>query len=119
MHEEMTDTFLQPPSGLRQGCTLALSLFNLYFSAMVASWRSKCPEVGVHVKYRHGRRLVGDRTAKSKLHEVRIIDSRFADDVAVYANTREAFERAASQYIKSASEWGLTVSLEKTGAGDG
>ena len=42
-------------NGLRQGCTLAHTLFSLYFSA---------------VRYRGGRRLVGDRTRKSRLAEM-------------------------------------------------
>ena len=101
-------------SGLRQGCTLAPSLFNIYFSAMVNSWRPKCPEAGVTVMYKHGRKLVGDRTAKLRLQEVRITESQFADDVAVYAASRSAFEKATTEFVSTASEWGLTVSLEKT-----
>ena len=46
-------------NGLRQDCVLAPSLFNLYFSAMVAYWRDRCPQAGITVRYK----LVGDRTA--------------------------------------------------------
>ena len=67
-------------NGLWQGCTLAPSLFNLYFNAMVACWRSKCPQAGVNARYKHGRKLVSDCIAKSRLQEVRIT-------VAVYATT--------------------------------
>ena len=57
---------------LRQGCTLAPSLFNIYFGAVVAYWRARCPKAGVMVKYRHGRKLVGDGTAKSRLNEIKV-----------------------------------------------
>ena len=43
-------------NGLRQGCTMAPVLFNLYFAAMVASWRGCCPEAGVTVRYKIGRK---------------------------------------------------------------
>ena len=55
--------------------------------------------------YKHGRKLVGDRTAKSCLQEVRVTESQFADDVAVYAASRAAFVRRPQQ---------SSVSLEKS-----
>ena len=64
--------------------------------------------------YKHGRKLVGDRTAKSRLQEVRVTESQFADDVAIYATSRAAFEKATAEFVSTAAEWGLTVSLEKT-----
>ena len=47
-------------NGLHQGCTMAPTLFNLYFNAMVSVWRDQCDEVGIPVLYKLGRRLVGD-----------------------------------------------------------
>ena len=99
---------------LRQGCTLAPILCNLYFSAVVACWRARCPQAGVTVRYRIGRKLVGDRTAKSRLQEIRMTESLFADGVAVYAATKEALEQVAAMFVNTAANWGLTVSLEKT-----
>jgi len=101
-------------NGLRQGCTMAPVLFNLYFAAMVACWRSCCPEAGVTVRYKIGRKLVGDRTAKTKLEVTEITESKYADDVALYAVTRQAVERVAMTFVTTAAGWGLTVSLEKT-----
>ena len=105
---------IEVTNGLRQGCTLAPTMFNLYFSAMVRCWRDRCPQAGVTVKYRVGRKLVGDRTAKVRLQEVCVTESQFADDVALYATTREVLEQVAREFVKTAAEWGLTVSLEKT-----
>ena len=119
MHAEVrvgstvTDRF-EVRNGLRQGCTLAPTLFNIYFSAMVADWRNRSSGAGVSVLYKHGRKLVGDRTAKSRLSEMRVIESQFADDVALYATSRDSFESVAAEFVKVASEWGLTVSTEKT-----
>ena len=41
---------------------------------------------------KHGRKLVGDITAKSHLNRIKITASQFVDDVAIYATSREAFE---------------------------
>ena len=64
----------------------------------------------VLVKYKHGRKLVGDRTVKSRLSEVRVVETQFADDVAIYCHTREAFESATCEFVHTASDWGLTAS---------
>ena len=54
-------------NGLRQGCTLAPTLFNIYYSAVVDHWRRRCDVTGIDVRFKHGRKLIGDRTAKSRL----------------------------------------------------
>ena len=64
MHAEVTvgstvtDRF-EVRNGLRQGCTLAPTLFNIYFSAMVADWCNRSSGAGVSVLYKHGRKLLG------------------------------------------------------------
>ena len=65
------------------------------------------------VRYKHGRKLASDRTAKSHLSEVRITKSQFADDAAVYASICAVFERATSGFVQAASEWGLTISIQR------
>ncbi len=111
---DSTTDSIQVLNGLRQGCTLAPSLFNLYFGAVVGAWRAHCPEAGIDVRYKHGRKLVGDRIAKSRLECMKVTESQFADDAAVYTKTCEAFERSTAQLVDVATNWGLTVSMEKT-----
>ena len=101
-------------NGLRQGCTLAPTLFNIYISTVVANWQIESPEAGVAVLYKHGRKLVGDRTAKARLSEVKVTETQFADDAALYTPSRQSFETSTASFVKVASEWGLTVSTEKT-----
>lgn len=110
---DLTDD-ISVTNGLRQGCTLAPTLFTLYFSVVVNHWRAQCPEAGVSVLYKIGRRLVGDRTAKSRLSTVTATESQFADDAALYATTRANFEHMTAQFIACARQWGLTVSIQKT-----
>ena len=86
---DSTTNSIEVKNGVQEGCTLAPSLFNIYFSAMVACLRARCPEAG-------------------------FTKSQFADDAAVYASTRAAFERDMSEFVQAALELGLTVSIQKT-----
>ena len=45
---------------------------------------NKCSAGGVEFRYKHGRKLIGDRTAKSQLLLAIITESQFADDAALY-----------------------------------
>ncbi len=38
--------------GLRQGCVLAPTLFNLYINLVMKQWKMKCVDFGVDVLYR-------------------------------------------------------------------
>ena len=109
----VTDSF-EVRNGLRQGCTMAPVLFNVYFNAMVGMWRGQSGEAGVPILYQHGRKLVGDRTAKSRLLKVHVTESQFADDFAMYTVTPEALVSASKRFVRLASCFGLTVSLPKT-----
>ena len=111
--DSLSDSF-EVQNGLRQGCTMAPTLFNIYFSAVVTKWLRSCPEAGVEVLYKTGRRLVGDRTVKARLNVVRVTESQFADDVALYATSRGELESIAQKFVTGASKWGVTVSIEKT-----
>ena len=103
----LSDTF-KVRSGLRQGCTLAPTLFIIYFGAVVSTWRDDCVDIGVDVLSRPGRRLVGDRTAKSRLNVMRIAESQFADDLALFASTRDKLENVTAGFVKETGRWGLT-----------
>ena len=55
-----------------------------------------------------------DRTAKARLEEAEITESKFADNAAMCAVTRQVMERVAVTFVTTAAGQGLTVCLEKT-----
>ena len=56
-----------------------------------------------------GRKLVGDRTAKARLEEMVITESKFADDAALFAVTRKAVERVAGSFVAIAMCVAITL----------
>ena len=61
---------------------------------MVARLRSQSREAGVSIIYEHGRKIVGDRNAKSRLFKVLVTEFKFTDDFAMSTMTRAALVSA-------------------------
>ena len=55
-----------------------------------------------------------DWTVKGKLEEAEITKSKFADDAAMCAVTRQVMERVAVTFVTTATGRWLTVCLQKT-----
>ena len=111
IHGEALEGEIAVMNGLRQGCTMAPTLFNLFFNLVVEAWRWECREVAVTVLYRADGRLIGSR---SKMEQTSWSELQFADDMAVVTTSRAGMIHAMLKLFEVTSRWDLTVSVPKT-----
>ena len=71
-------------------------MFNIYISAVVVNWQIESLEAGVAGLFKHERKLVGDRTAKARLSEVKVTKTQLADDAALYTPSQHSFEMSTA-----------------------
>ena len=55
---------IRESNGLRQDCTMAPALFNVFFNLVVETWHEQCMEEGITIPYKADRQLVGSRASK-------------------------------------------------------
>ena len=112
---ELVEEKIDVDNGLRQGCTMAPTLFNLYACLMMERWTARVEDLegaGTCLLYKYDGKLF--RRSTRDAHQTRMSDCQFADDTALLATTRYGAEQATLAYVDVAQAFGLTVSLEKT-----
>ena len=102
-------------AGVKQGCVLAPSLFSLYLTA-VLSVAFDDSDPSVNFEYRFDGRLLNSRRlcAKTRLSSVSVRMLLFADDCALFANTREELQQLASSFATAAHQFGLSINAKKS-----
>ena len=54
--------------------------------------------------FKHGRKLVGGRTTKSRLTLTRVHESQFADDAALFTTSRGILEQTSKKFAGNATQ---------------
>ena len=101
-------------SGVRQGCVLAPTLFNLYFDVAIhmALDMHRQEERGIKVAYLHDADLVGNR--KILKLESLVTDLEYADDMALLADNWSDLTTMLDSLSSCCKKLGLTISCKKT-----
>ena len=100
--------------GVRQGCVLAPTLFNLYFDVVIRMTLDShhMQNKGVGVTCLHDAKLVGNR--RKLQYETLITDLEYADDMALLADSWNDLEAMPSSLSTHCRNFGLSISCSKT-----
>ena len=102
-------------SGVKQGCVLAPTLFNIFFSVLLKH-AFEFTEEGILLRTRSEGKLFNPARlrAKTKVRKVIVRDLLFADDAALVAHSAEKLQCLLNQFSNACEAFGLTISLKKT-----
>jgi transcription initiation factor TFIIIB Brf1 subunit/transcription initiation factor TFIIB len=83
--------------GLRQGRPLSPTLFNIHLDEIITIWQKQD--------------ITGIKLSKKKTQLSTVL---FADDEVIIANTEDNLQKAAQKLNQIITEYGLTISVQKT-----
>ena len=102
-------------NGLRQGCTMASTLFTIYASVVAERWTEAVQgieEAGIELHYKLYQQPF--RRSTRGASKVRALNVEFANDDVLVALSREVVKAAGRAYVDVTKALGLTVNLSKT-----
>ena len=111
---EFSDPF-PATNGVKQGCVLASTLFNMMFSAMLTD-AFQDSDNGIPIRYRFDGKLFNLRRlqAKSKVQTEVLDEFLFADDISKGAPIEEKMQKSVDQVSDSCDSYDLIISKKKT-----
>ncbi len=101
--------------GVKQGCVLALVLFNILLSAITCLFhRVMGHEDGLHVEYRLDSSLFNIRRLQARTKTRQICELQYADDCAFLAHIPDSMQHALNTISSLYQSFGLQVNTQKT-----
>ena len=102
-------------NGVKQGCVLALVLFNLFFTCVLRQAVGNMDK-GVYVRFRYDGSVFDLRrlSAKTKTLNSLIQEALFADDCTLMAHKPGDLQAMLNSFSDASKQFGLTISLGKT-----
>ena len=103
--------------GVKQGCTLAPVLFNLYISCITRLLAARVgPGCGININYRMDRSLfdLQKLKARTKISNSWFLELQYADDCALVSHSSEGLQEAMSTIADLYSKFGLEINIRKT-----
>ena len=111
-HVKVSEEFVVS-TGVRQGCVLAPTPFNMYFDAVIhmALEEHRSQGRGVVMLYQPEAKLVGNRAFSC---ETQLSDLKYADDMTLVAASWEDLKDMLQSLDEKYQQMGLTISTKKT-----
>jgi hypothetical protein len=104
-------------TGVRQGCPMSPTLFNVFMDFMARLVTSRCRQQGVRgfrVAFRISGQLVEPPSRADEC--IALLMLLYADDLALLADSQEGLEAAMGVLQQVAAEWGMAINYPKTKA---
>ncbi|BHF66197.1 hypothetical protein SprV_0200921300 [Sparganum proliferum] len=103
-------------NGVKQGCMLAPTLFNLMFSAMLMDAYRDERSPGIRIAYRTDGHLLNQRRMhfQSCVSTTTVHELLFADDCALNTTSEEEMQRSTDLFSAACENFDLVINTQKT-----